>query len=268
MLMNQLTSRQGRDAFEENKEDGKKEDGKKEIGDVHTDNSSVGSAFVQHFVSHDENPYDEKNIPKVECKFKINKVSSLDQVAQTFTVEFTLMLDWVDPSLDRQNKPKTHVPDWDEHFSPGLMLLNAQSIDTDESQPRLRPPADLHDGSREYNHVTMTQKFAATIDSRMDLRNYPFDIQYLEIIMKLRSISNGNKWILDLPEGPKGKRPMDKSVFPQFRNPVTWRYETGHQIAENADWLGEFDFVGDGESTQAGQCMFGKPTSEHRVGKK
>ena len=63
----------------------------------------------------------------------------------------------------------------------------------------------------------------------------------MQLVLKLRSISDGHTWTsaagVDL-----GKR-----AYPQFDDPVSWRYDKGHELAKNADWLGEQLDVKDGK---------------------
>ena len=63
----------------------------------------------------------------------------------------------------------------------------------------------------------------------MDLRNYPFDVQYLELPIKLRS-SDGNTW-------HSSSDKLGKNVYPEFSDPVTWR-QKGHILARMQTGLG------------------------------
>ena len=222
------------------------------------ESSSVGEAYLAFFSAGEgADPRNERHLPKVECKIKINKLAALDQVDQTFHIDFTLMLDWVDPSLDREHAADPSVePDWDKHFCPSVVLMNTDDGGGDvvDGTPRLRGRELLANGGVEWNHVTMTSKIVADVHSRMDLRKYPFDVQYLQLVLKLRSISDGHTWT------SAAGVDLGKHVYPQFDDPVSWRYDKGHEIAKNADWLGEWDF---GEPIS--KCIYGQPTSEHSV---
>ena len=70
-------------------------------------------------------------IPNVDVKFKVYRISDFDGKRGTFYVEFVLMLDWVDPSLELAKKDRDGVgiPDFHEHFWPKPELLNLTEQD-------------------------------------------------------------------------------------------------------------------------------------------
>ena len=213
------------------------------VANTDTDSSSFGQSFLDYYDSRGLSPYAEGHIPNVEVAIKVNKMTDLNQVEHTFDTEFTLMLDWVDPSLEREKKEWGEAVDWDNHFRPSVDVLNCLACEEvgGASKPRCRR-VETADG--EANHVTLTQKYVCTIKSRMDLRLYPFDVQYCEIVIKARSISDGQSWTNG-----------EKRGYVQFYDPTRWRWEHGLKLAKDADWLGEWDLLGIG----------GGPDSEHSV---
>ena len=93
-------------------------------------NSSLGQAFLDYYTDQNLHPYTEAHVPHIEVAMKVNKISDMDQVAQTFRVEFTLMLDWEDPSLQREKetllgeKIKAKPVDWGAHFNPKVEIMH------------------------------------------------------------------------------------------------------------------------------------------------
>ena len=68
-------------------------------------------------------------------------------------------------------------------------------------------------------HSKITKKYRASLRSKLNMRNYPFDFQLLEI--RLKSF-------------PVHIEPYKLVVH--FKNPRYFRIDEGHQLAGNCDW--------------------------------
>ena len=81
--------------------------------------NSVGRKFLSYCKNENVNPLD--SIPDVDIKFKVYRISDFDGKRGTFYVDFVLMLDWLDPSLELC---ENNNPDFHEHYWPKPELLN------------------------------------------------------------------------------------------------------------------------------------------------
>ena len=57
-----------------------------------------GRLFLKYWRDQRKDPM--KHFPEVDIKFKVYRLSDFDQRRGTFYIDFVLMLDWVDPSLE------------------------------------------------------------------------------------------------------------------------------------------------------------------------
>jgi hypothetical protein len=189
--------------------------------------AKVGDKFMEYCTQHQLKP--EKNVPKVDVKFKIYRVSDFDQKRGTIYVEFIMMLDWNDPSLEIADDQKK--PDFRQHFWPAIEILNLTSDSPDPPDSNSAPPRLKFDNSNEFGkwRCTITTKYKCTIYSRNNYSDFPFDYQTLEISCKLANIH--------IPGTSKGSRP-------EVCNPGRWRRkEGGHVLIRDADCLPEFSLV-------------------------
>ena len=197
--------------------------------------SFVGSKWQAYWAKRNKNGHDEALLPVCDIAFKVYEVGKLDAKAGTFDTVFVLMLDWLDPSLERNemsDEERAHdTIDWSQHFVPRIELLDCIRVDTEsqDNLPRVRPK----DKSGECNHCTLTIKFSATVKSRFDFRQFPFEKQVLEISLKTHTISDGIEFTNKKASGAV-----------QLNNPARWRSKQGHSITDEADWLADWDIVG------------------------
>jgi len=212
-----------REAVEKKSRDSKEKDTTKESERTGT-SSHLGAKYKEYMIEHFSTAYDPKNVPIVEVCVKVYSVRNINMQEGTFDAEFTVMLDWSDPSLQGA-KGKDKV-DFEDHFYPSFFVENATSEPEPvggEALPRLRP---------EPNHVTLTQRYRGNLRTTFNVRDFPLDVQYLQILIKSRTISDGTKWTNG-----------EKSCPVTFQNPYTWRGKKGHMIARNADELPDMTLV-------------------------
>eukprot|EP00466_Bigelowiella_natans_P014305 jgi/Bigna1/85243/estExt_fgenesh1_pg.C_30049 len=174
-----------REAVEKKSRDSKEKDTTKESERTGT-SSHLGAKYKEYMIEHFSTAYDPKNVPIVEVCVKVYSVRNINMQEGTFDAEFTVMLDWSDPSLQGA-KGKDKV-DFEDHFYPSFFVENATSEPEPvggEALPRLRP---------EPNHVTLTQRYRGNLRTTFNVRDFPLDVQYLQILIKSRTISDGTKW--------------------------------------------------------------------------
>ena len=78
--------------------------------------------------------------------------------------------------------------------------------------------------TRKDGHKTTTLRFHTTLHSRFDMREFPFDVQFLTLILKSRRFHlKGKNYMINL------------------KNPVAWR--KNHVIRKDADLLPEWELI-------------------------
>jgi hypothetical protein len=190
--------------------------------------NSVGRKFLSYCKNENVNPLD--SIPDVDIKFKVYRISDFDGKRGTFYVEFVLMLDWLDPSLELC---ENNNPDFHEHYwpKPELLNLSPDSPDLPDFEsivPKYKKDEKNCNGFG-IHRASLTYKFRAILYSRLDFRNYPFDSQALELSIKLSSIR--------IPGAKQGKRP-------KACHPKRWRSnDGGHELIPECDNLPEFSLI-------------------------
>lgn len=103
-------------------------------------------------------------------------VFAVDDVRETFTVDFVMRATWKDPRLawDPEEGLDAAVFDLGEVWHPRLVILNEQDLDRlGDAVVEVGP-----DGSAKYQ-----QRFRGELSTVMDLREFPFDTQRLPIAM-------------------------------------------------------------------------------------
>ena len=189
--------------------------------------NKIGSIFRKFYEDMDEKPHD--NIPEVEVKFKVYRVSDFDMKRSTFYCEVIVMLDWEDPSLEAHTKegyPGGKNVDFRYHFWPKLELLN-QTLDAndepdwDETLPKYKRRSGK--GNTIEHGGSLTVKFRANFFAKMDYRKFPFDYQDLELSIKLLSVCS--------PGEITGTRPT-------VRHPDKWRKQ--HELLPDCNCLSDF----------------------------
>ena len=141
------------------------------------------------------------------------------------------MIDWEDKSLSISEEEN---PDFHEHFWPKPELLGltpdgiADEPKWEEVEPKYKHDKGNSKGFGEHR-ASLTMKFSTKIYTRLDFRDYPFDHQAIELMVKLLSVR--------LPG-------VNTGVRPKVLHPERWRSsEGGHQVLVDADFLPEFRLV-------------------------
>jgi len=187
----------------------------------------VGGVFLQYCKENKLTPADA--IPKVDVKLKLHRVSEFDQKRGTWACTFVLMLDWVDPSLSMAANPLK--PNFEDHFWPKCEILDVANDSPDPPSPpapKYKPELPPKQGTFGIHHATTTTKYTCVIYVSPNYSDFPFDVQILQISVKLLGIR--------IP-GANG------SVRPQASDPLRWRWKDGHEMTRDSDCLPEFSIV-------------------------
>jgi hypothetical protein len=140
---------------------------------------AVGSS-AQEF--RQSRPTPELGPTEVDLALVIVDVFSIDDVNETFTLDFVLRATWHDPRLawEAEQGLDAAVFDLDEVWHPRLMILNEQDLDRlTEAVVEVEP-----DGS-----VKFQQRLRGKLSTAMDLRKFPFDSQRLPIAVLTIGVS-------------------------------------------------------------------------------
>ena len=180
-----------------------------------------------------------KHVPDVDVKYKVYRISDFDQKRGSFYIDFVLMLDWLDPSLELADGRGANFK---EHFWPKAELMNMtpDSDALDFDNPAFYPKHKQHrvdkDGPAPFGGIhraTITMKIRTTLFARLDYHQFPFDKQTLELTVKLLSVR--------IP-----KLSTFKGVRPKVLHPTRWRglsARGGHELLPECDCLPEFNFI-------------------------
>lgn len=128
----------------------------------------------------------------VEVKIYLIDIDGIDSVAQNFVTNLTLVLRWRDPSLAHKG-PDSISKDLNDIWYPRLQILNQQKlVKTFPETAEVRPDGE----------VIYRQRLWGSISQPLELREFPFDTQRLEIL--LGNISFGSQKIRLLPSLDSG----------------------------------------------------------------
>ena len=108
----------------------------------------------------------------VTVSLQVNSITEIDSAKETFRADFYMTLSWHDPALvnaDPQNV------DWSRIRKPVIELINSQDAEPlGQEVLRLESPGVARCENR----------YAGTFSSRMDLEDFPFDEQFLSILVE------------------------------------------------------------------------------------
>ncbi|HYC88425.1 MAG TPA: hypothetical protein VEO54_04370 [Thermoanaerobaculia bacterium] len=105
---------------------------------------------------------------EASLSFFINSVRNVDSVAETFDVDYYLLVGWDEPSV------VTPETDWSTIWNPKVDSVNAINPGKQWEQFRLVRPG----------RVIVEGRYASTYNAPMDLRKFPFDRQVLPIAIE------------------------------------------------------------------------------------
>jgi len=177
--------------------------------------SLLGEEFIQYYKAKGADPW--AHLPPIEVTVKILELRDLQTNIGTFFCTFLVMLDWTDESLSVYGEEPPHDC-LIEHFHPKYEIFNV----TEEPEFVGGPTSPAPNPSN-HNHVKWTAKFRATLSSKMNMLNFPFDSQMLQIVICARNITTRP------PEAKKRGYGIELCV------PRTFRKKRGHF---NRGWRG------------------------------
>ena len=151
----------------------------------HGHNSTCGNRWVQYWLKRQES-LDQRLFPDVEVAIKIYKIANVDVMRGTYDCVFSVMLDWVDPTIEQEKTPGLTANQviWEDHFMPKVEVWNADisTLETFSAESVFKLKEPRHGV---YNHVTLTTKYQASCYIQLDFRQYPYDHQLLEIKLQV-----------------------------------------------------------------------------------
>lgn len=169
----------------------------------------------------------------VEVTVQVNSVTAINIKRILFDVDFTLMLDWQDPSAMGLSVKEIEAM---TSFNPEVVIDNA--VDNDQplaggcSAPR---PNRLVDGVCPDGHLKKTNRYRLSLTCNgLDLRAFPFDTQILPIRLKARkgTLKSTEKDASDvILVGPEGLNGHDKKHGLR---------RMGHTVKMQAERLADF----------------------------
>jgi len=173
--------------------------------------------------------------PPVEVTVQVNSVSRLNVLEICYDIDFTLMLDWTDPSVVGLTPDEIQSGDI---FNPDVIVDNVigndQPIAGSSTRPRVHK---LVKGRCPDGHLKKTSRYRVTLTCPdLDLWAFPFDTQVLPIRLKARPhrIQEKTSNQVDLPIvlfGPEGA--TGACAADGLR-------KSGHSLDVRADLLSEF----------------------------
>jgi hypothetical protein len=120
--------------------------------------------------------------PEVNLAIKVLQVFNVNSITQTYEADFILMASWFDGALAGTGDLKSI--NWGGAvFRPELQVHNQKEIQVLEIAKALQPrwANKAKDG-----HMRMTMRMQGTLHSTFNLRDFPFDTQYLEVEVRVR----------------------------------------------------------------------------------
>jgi hypothetical protein len=123
---------------------------------------------------------------KVSIGLHVSNLADINQSSETFDVTGYLMYSWRDPRLaynTQPNHPSTKDSSFDKIWHPAIEMVNFKSSNNSDTAVEILP-----DGT-----VMAQERFAKTLSSGLELQNFPFDRQSLDIV--LESLKYGDKTV-------------------------------------------------------------------------
>jgi hypothetical protein len=171
----------------------------------HTQNTIIGKKFIDY--EKDMAPRPVAKPPNVELDCKILGIYEIKEQEQTFKIAFEVTFQWIDPSIPASEGgvyPEGEQPDFSHHFKPCIEVLDV----LDSTYKLMLDPPQLID--RFSGRVSMKGHFSGIIIQVYNMREFPFDIQYLCITFKMAPVK---EW-----DGQGGWKIKSRSVG-EFQHP-------------------------------------------------
>ena len=113
-----------------------------------------------------------KNVPCVDIKFKVRRLSDFDSKTGTFFCDTLLMLDWEDPSLARATNGE---PDFSQHFWPKAEMLGVtpsggEEPPWDTTKPKYKPVKEKGSNVVKEHRATITVNYRMVLFARCNFR--------------------------------------------------------------------------------------------------
>jgi hypothetical protein len=126
-------------------------------------------------------PEPESGPTEVTLGVLVTDLTSVDDVAETMTLDFAILAGWDDPRLAWApvEGVETHTYDLDEIWHPRLTVLNGRDLDT--SLPAI---AEVEPSGR----VVVLQRLNGDLAQSMKLRSFPLDRQ--EFLLEIVAVRN------------------------------------------------------------------------------
>ncbi|MCE0523359.1 MAG: hypothetical protein LV480_10670 [Methylacidiphilales bacterium] len=141
-------------------------------------------------------------------------ISEIDGATETFTATAYLLLEWSDPRLrfapKEENEVRLYKPD--EIWTPAVEIVNAEKLE-DQQPPTCTVTSD---GTVYYLHRVVT-----LLNTRMDLRRFPFDRQQLNFIIESSRFGSGDLVFVPDPD----QSGLGKDIVPRGWSyaPLSWK---------------------------------------------
>ena len=154
--------------------------------------SILGPEFIRHFAEKGLDPYE--HIPRIEVSIKVTELSRVFERENTFHATFCVQLDWEDLTLP--HGMDVAIED-EQHFLPRFEILNCGQ-ELPEAQPGLT--IRRKESDRTNYRVSLTEYYKGDLLSRVNVADFPYDLQHLEICIRARAIHNagGDKFLVQM----------------------------------------------------------------------
>lgn len=118
--------------------------------------SKLGKKFLQYCGASSAREVRQEQLPVLFLKLKINSLTDVDVAASTFKADFTVMVDWHDPSVSLLQRGEAFVPE--DHFYPVVLIDNLAGVEETEYNVEMR--LDHKSGVRGYVKFTKRYEIA------------------------------------------------------------------------------------------------------------
>jgi len=181
------------------------------VHDFDKKNSIIGRKFIDY--EKDMAPRPVAKPPNVELDCKVLGIYEIKCEEQTFKIKFEVTCKWIDPSIPASEGgvyPEFQQPNFSEHFRPKIDVLDVLAKD----QILEMDPPQLED--RYSGKVSMKGTFLGDIIQVYNMRDFPFDVQYLSINFKMAEVK---EWLPGGKETSQGSWRIKAETQGEFQHP-------------------------------------------------